>query len=380
MTQPCPFAPGILAPRRIRHAGRRRVWLAAVLAALGGCSLQAPRPSPRDPAEVRAEIVRLMPSRSSDREGWARDIQAAFAALGVDATTSHLCAVLAVTAQESGYSADPAVPGLAKIARAEIDRRAGHLHIPGFMVSAALLVHSPDGRSYAERLDRVRTEGELSRIYEDLIGTVPLGKRLFGEANPVHTGGPMQVGIAFAEGFARDHGRPHPDDGSIRHAVFTRRGGLYFGIAHLLAYPVSYDRMLYRFADFNAGWYASRNAAFQSALALATGIPLALDGDLVSYERGRTGATENAVRSLGSRLGMADWRIHRTLAKGETFGFEQSELYRRVFELAERKTGHPLPRAQLPGIALESPKITRKLTTAWFAKRVDARYRQCLRQ
>ena len=37
-----------------------------------------------------------------------------------------------------------------------------------------------------------------------------------------------------------------------------------------------------------------------------------------------------------------------------------------------------MPRAVVPNIALKSPKITRKLTTEWFARRVDERYRRCL--
>jgi hypothetical protein len=46
--------------------------------------------------------------------------------------------------------------------------------------------------------------------------------------------------------------------------------------------------------------------------------------------------------------------------------------------LADKAEGKSLPRAVLPGIVLQSPKITRKLTTAWFAKRVDERYRRCM--
>ncbi len=174
-----------------------------------------------------------------------------------------------------------------------------------------------------------------------------MGGKLFGGFNPVHTGGPMQVSIAFAEQHA--DGYPYPLDGSIRREVFSRRGGMYFGIAHLLGYPADYPAPLYRFADFNAGWYASRNAAFQSAVSRVSGIPLALDGDLIRYGTRTPGSTELAVRSLGKRLDMSDAAIRRALEQGDSPEFADSALYRKVFALAESATGKTLPRASAAG-------------------------------
>nr|WP_288916492.1 DUF1615 domain-containing protein [uncultured Pseudomonas sp.] len=354
---------------------RLMISLTALLTLAGCGSRQAQEPE-RQPAEVKAQIVRLLPAKTVDREGWATDIYVAFAAQQISPTTQNICSVLAVTEQESTFQADPAVPGLGKIARQEIDRRAAKMHIPGLLISGALQVRSPNGKSYSDRLNAARSEKELSAIFDDFIGMVPLGKTLFGSFNPVHTGGPMQVSIVFAQANARDY--PYAVDGSIRREVFSRRGGMYFGIAHLLGYPVSYTEPLYRFADFNAGWYASRNAAFQHAVSRASGIPLALDGDLILHDSIMPGSTELAVRTLGRSLGMRNPTIRDQLEQGDSLAFEDSKLYKRVFELAEKAEGKQLPRAVLPGIVLKSPKITRKLTTAWFAKRVDERYRRCM--
>ncbi|WP_336195102.1 DUF1615 domain-containing protein [Hafnia paralvei] len=358
-----------------RALGLRPLGLLTLLV-LAGCSTKTTQtPTPR-PAQVKAQLVDLIPSNVRDRQGWATDIAAAFTAQDIPPTPENLCAVIAVTEQESTFQADPQVPGLGKIAWKEIDRRADQMHIPNFLVHTALLIKSPNGKSYSERLDKARSEKELSAIFDDFINMVPMGQKLFGNLNPVRTGGPMQVSIAFAEVHAK--GYPYKVDGTIRREVFSRRGGVYFGTMHLLGYPANYPQPIYRFADFNAGWYASRNAAFQRAVSRLTGIKLALDGDLINYGTDKPGSTELAVRSLGKRLDMSDSTIRRALEKGDSIDFEKTSLYKQVYALAEKSGGKKLPREILPGITLESPKITRQLTTAWFAKRVDGRWQKCM--
>jgi hypothetical protein len=369
-------------PRRLARIACMLV-LAALLAA---CA--TPQGGPRESIRIvtadegRALVARLIPDGVTDRAGWATDIWAAIGALQIPPTLENLCAPIAIIGQESGFQADPVVPGLPKIARGEIERQRERLGIPKLALDAALALTSSNGRTYAERLDAVSTEKQLSDIYEDFIGRVPLGKIFLAESNPVHTAGPMQVNVAFATAYVAERPYPYPIADSLRHELFTRRGGVYFGTAHLLDYRAPYDRMIYRFADFNAGRYASRNAAFQNAVTQLTGIPLVRDGALLRYEHGEPvaepGSTELAARSAGRRLGLNDAEIRRELAQGREEHFERTKIYNGVFELLERAPGVDLPRAIIPTIELKSPKITRKLTTEWFANRVDERYRRCL--
>jgi hypothetical protein len=308
------------------------------------------------------------------------DIYAGFATQGIEPTNESVCAVDAVIEQESGFHVDPIVPGLGAIAWREIDARAERAGVPRMIVHTALQLKSPTGRSYSERIDAARTEKDLSDIYEDFIAAVPMGQRLFAGSNPIRTRGPMQVNIAFAEQYAALRPYPYPVKASIADEVFTRRGSVYFGIAHLLAYPASYDNYLYRFADYNAGQYSSRNAAFQSAVGIASGLPLTTDGALLPRDGDAKdpGSTELAVRALSQRLNIGEAAIHSALEQGRTPDFERTTLYQRVFALAERVAGHPLPRASVPRIKLQGPKISRNLTTEWYAQRVNGRFERCL--
>jgi hypothetical protein len=345
-----------------------RIFIAALLAALAaGCA--GPR-SQMTASEARTFIGERIPASVADRDGWAADIHTAMSVLEVPITADNVCAVTSITAQESGFRVDPPIPELPKLAWAEIERQREKVGVPRLVLDAALSLRSTNGKTYRERIDAVKTERDLSEIFEDLIGRVPMGKTFFEDRNPVRTGGPMQVSVNYAREHAGQRKYPYPVVESIRDEVFTRRGGIYFGVAHLFDYPVSYDRYLYRYADYNAGHYASRNAAFQAALASLSGTKLVADGDL------RT-ATENAARDVKG-LGLDASQVRRDLDAARRPEFERTELYRRVFALADERAGKPVARAAVPQIELQSPKFTRRLTTEWFAERVVARHRQCL--
>jgi hypothetical protein len=353
-------------------------WGLGLAALLSSCAGERPFTPSVSPENARELIARALPRSVTDRVGWATDIHAGFTVLAIEPSQDNVCAVVSVIEQESGFRVDPPVPNLPAIAWREIDQRAAHAGVPRMLVHGVLELSSRTGRSYSERIDTAKTEKELSDIFEDFIAAVPMGRTLFADHNPIRTRGPMQVHIAFAERYAAAKSYPYPVKTSIADEVFTRRGGIYFGIAHLLDYRAPYDRYLYRFADFNAGQYASRNAAFQSAVTLASGIPLAADGALLPHDGGQApGATELAVRSLGVRLGMDDGAIRTALQQGRTEEFERSTLYRRVFALAEQFETAP-PHAGVPQIDLHGPKISRKLTTEWYANRVNDRFLRCL--
>lgn len=339
-------------------------------------------PAGLDERTTKVLIAQLMPSSVKDKSGWAGDLHTAFSHLKIPQVPETYCAAMAVIEQESTFQTDPVVAGLPDIVWRELTQRGARYGIPKLLIEAAMLKSSPDGRSYQKRIDSLKTEKQLDALFKDMIAELPFGKTLFADYNPVRTAGPMQVSIEFAEQHAAETRYPYPLKTSLRDEVFTRRGGLYFGSAILLDYPAPYSEVVYRFADFNAGRYSSRNAAFQQALGRLAGKPLVLDGDLLRYENGRPSEQPSSVESTARRLTgvlqMSPAEIRRELLLEKTPAFSRSPLFSRVFTQAEKATGATLPRQAMPQIDLKSPKIKRKLSTEWFARRVEGRYRACL--
>lgn len=364
-------------------AARRARLLAFgfVLAVLTGCIPSRPQATPAQAVtNARPLIDAALPPGVKDRSGWAEDLYSVFNALALSPTPEHVCAVIAVAQQESGLSVDPVIPGLGRIAWREIDQRAAHAGIPVSVVHEVLKLKSPNGPTYAARIDGAHTEKELSDIFEDFTGSIPLGRTLFASWNPIRTRGPMQVNVAFAHKFEVTHPYPYARTASLDDELFTRRGSLYFGTAHLLAYSAPYERYLYRFADYNAGQFSSRNAAFQHALSVAAGVAVVPDGALVVPDApiSEPSDTERAARRLAAQLRLDDAQIHAALLQDRDASFQQADLYRRVFALAAQRRAQRLPRAILPKISLQGPKLTSHLTTAWYAQRVQERFEGCL--
>jgi len=391
-----------------RSASATLALAAAAVIASAGCGAVRPGPSaaaspPPPPPLTAGQIATLLPDHVRDGHGWSEVILNALGANDIPADATAACAVIAVIGQESSFQEDPVVPGLARLVRARIDRYKSKLGPIGDPLFARLLAgHSPeDARSFEQRLDHLRTEREVDVLFRDLLAYYEVnhpamftalrwaGKIIdvedLAELNPITTAGSMQVSVRFAEQWARARKGSAATSASVRDALYTRAGGVYYGTARLLGYPVHYDQALFRFADYNAGSYSSRNAAVQAQISQLTKIPLALDGDLLAYQkngepRDEESASSRAVRRFAERFvpRLSERDIRRDLLTEKTLGFEDTETYRAIKAAAQQRTGHPAEYATLPDVTLTSPKLSRTLSTAWYARAVDRRYQACL--
>src|ERR1044072_8232508 len=164
-------------------AVRGRLLAILVAVTLAGCAAtprDVPPPgAPMTAAEGRALVARRLPEGTPERNGWAPAPYAALGALEIAPTAQNICAAIAIIQQESGFRVDPAVPGLAAIAKKEIEAGRERTGVPRLVHDAALALPSSNGKSYGERLDGVKTEMQMSDLFEEFIGRVTLGRTVF---------------------------------------------------------------------------------------------------------------------------------------------------------------------------------------------------------
>lgn len=370
-----------------------RVWpyLLGVLL-LAACVTQ----EPAAPSLSVSEITQLVPKHVNDRGGWAQDIAAAIVAADRTPTAERSCAVIAVIEQESNFKTDPTVADLPRIVREGLEKKLSGLGIlSGLALKALLSGHAPgQTESFNDRIGKLRSERDLDLFFRDMArayrgklpGTFAVATALnalfdtgdLEDLNPVTTAGSMQVKVSFARQLG---GYSDLDDAAVRDALYTRAGGVRAGTARLLGYEAAYDDIIYRFADYNAGLYASRNAAFQQRLADLTGLKLALDGDVLAYEgdepADRESQTLTAMLLVARSHDMWEWLVERHAKSEKTADFENTYIWNQVSDSWKKKFRKEPVYARMPDVTLVSPKLAANRSTAWFAASVKKRYQAC---
>jgi hypothetical protein len=374
----------------------RRILIAAlVILAWAGTGMAADLA----PGEVYLLVKHVRPG-VKEADGWAADLLDVMQAQKIPATRENVCAALAVIDQESNFVANPVVPGLGKLAEKSLRDRFGHVPFLSGMVLDWLDTHPKGEKAYLQRIREARTERDLDLTYRAMVNdfgaasnmslVVQSGllNRMIEQRNNISTVGSMQVSVRFALDEAR--GRRYlpmtlSDDYAVRDELYTRRGGMYYGVKQLLGYDSGYAQKVFRFGDYNSGRFSSRNAAFQRVVALLGKQPIARDGDLLTYDKNgkpQTAAsgTERAVRDLNksANLGLSEAQIRTDLLQEKSAEFGTTPTYIAVKNLYLRAAGKPAPYAELPGIDLSSPKLKHRMTTASYAASVQKRYAKCM--
>lgn len=361
-----------------------------------------------DEKALNAEQIRkVIPTRVAERSNWAKDIYDITEQLGIPQSKENICSIVAVVDQESNFVANPTVPGLGAKAVKEVQDRFDEKFkdklgdniggtLAGYFQEVLRTQPTPEN-NYLKQMSKVSTEKDLDELYQEifahmakhyhvsaLTGAAKLVGQDIGEKlNPITTLGSMQVHI----GYAKDHKRQSGNIAELRSDMYTRYGGLYYGIHRLMMYPAAYDKPIYRFADYNSGRYSSRNAAFQSMLNDLTAAELSLDGDLLLYSKNGNPRAEKSEseRELinvfaANNVLITPKQIRSDLKDEKENALEETQTYKAVTDLYEKKIGKKKFYAIMPEVVISGPKLSREYNTNWFATRVNGRYETCMRR
>lgn len=358
--------------------------LACLLTASGCQKKEEPAKPKLLSAKQTASLIRMSSGSRMVAAPWAEDIHASLLKLKLEPTKRNICTTISIIEQESNFQADPPVRGISRMLFDRIEAAKKNFVISN-LLDMRLKQKAENGKTFLDNAKVLKTERDLEEWYKEFAATKitsPLLSLLKKDLDTlISTIGSMQVSVKFAERFAQKN---HvPVNGDLRAYLYTREGGLFFGIAHLLEYPADYSAEIYRFADYNAGQYASRNAGFQRMVARLSGRKVTADGDLLRHDGSAPELSETYLAVVDALLKNGEsavrQKITSDLGEETSLAFSNTATYATIQAIYQKKYGNPIL-ADLPEIELHSDKISRPLTTKWYANRVNGRFERCMRE
>ena len=212
-----------------------------------------------------ARLITAAEKNVKDPQGWAADLLDVMRLHNLPASKENICAAIAIIDQESSFVADPAVAGLGKISETALRAKMDKVPVLGRVALHFLEIKPSPSDNYLARIRSARTEHDLDLVYRAMVADAAkqsglglvinsglLNKQIDGR-NEIDTIGSMQVSVDFAlEVAKRRRWLPMSLDDvyALRDELYTRHGGMYYGVLLLLGYETGYNRKLYRFADF----------------------------------------------------------------------------------------------------------------------------------
>ena len=325
-------------------------------------------------------------ARGKQARRWGRALNRAFFNLKARCKDEDFLVLVLTTIQlESGVSEDPALENrnLEALFTGELQRLRREIPLAGKLLDRSTLDDAVRAKLRRDtRRGKVRTEAQLVRYVEgDLrkwlgdhlrahyLFPAPLARYVSRQAlrNPVTTLGPMQINLHKATANARRRGEKLASPAQMRTWLLAPdtalERGLREGIYQLWRAYRYYRRRLsadlavrFATADYNAGEFSSRNAAFQQRVAQLSGHGLILDGDLLTYSKGavalRASNTESAVITLLTRYPAPKIRTDLLLEKEE--GFDATPTWKQVCRIQRKRNGKPCLVAIVPGGAVNA--------------------------
>jgi hypothetical protein len=364
----------------------RSKLLLSLMSATWFVSACTEKPAVIEPKTLSVErisgLIKPFMKKGESADLWASDLHRGLTELSIATTPDNTCAVIAIIEQESGFKADPEVANIRQVLAKKIEKMQSNVML-ALALKARMMQIAANGKTFEQNMQTIRTERDFELWYNEFVAAkyTMLGLKYMNMdvSDIVTTAGSMQVSVDYARDVARRLGKPASN---IREELYTRPGGMLYGSAHLLSYPADYSKMYYRFADYNAGHYASRNAAFQKMVMNLTGVKtVGLDGDLLSYKNGTasTSKTQQAILaySIKQKWPITPESLMSDLKREKEPDFIRTQTYQHIAEQHHKQFGKVLTE-QVPSIVIKSDKITRKLTTQWYADNVQRRYANCM--